>query len=140
MAPILVRCISRSVRAISSVLPCHTKRLVLWSVLYSKMYGRHDMTQEQRDYLNQALDLSKDNAALVLPAQLGVFIWTDLDECSAETTKAVNGEKTIDAAARDFTRCIPDWLRYASDAFMLKDFKQLLSFYMEHRHHRELVH
>ena len=140
MAPIFARCISRSVRAISSVLPCHTKRLVLWSVLYSKMHGKQEMTQEQRDCLNQALDLSKDNAALVLPTQLGVFIWTDLDECSAETTKAVSGEKTIEAAAKDFIRCIPEWLRYASDAFMLKDFKKLLSFYMEHRHHRELVH
>lgn len=98
------------------------------------------MTKEQRDCLNHVLVLSKDDAALVLPAQLGVFIWTDLDACSAETSKVVSGEKSIEAAATDFTRCIPNWLRYASDAFMLKDFKQLLSFYMEHRHHKELVH
>lgn len=140
MAPLLVRGVSRTVRAISSVLPCHTKRLVLWSVLYSKMHGRRDMTKEQRECLNKVLVLCKDNAALALPAQLGVYIWTDLDECSAVTAKAVNGEETIEEAAKEFISSIPNWLRYASDALMSKDFKELLTFYIEHRHGRSVTH
>lgn len=140
MSPFLARGVSRTVRAISSVLPCHTKRLVLWSVLYSKMHGRRDMTKEQCDRLNEVLELCKDNAALALPAQLGVYIWKDLDECTAATTRAVRGEESIDAAAKDFISSIPDWLRYASDAFMVKDFQKLLTFYLENRHNRQSVH
>ena len=136
MAPFIFRGVTRTVRAISSVLPCHTKRLVLWSVLYSKLNGRRDMTKEQRDRLNQVLVLCKDDDALTLPTQLGVFIWNDLDQCSKATNEVVTGEKTIEAAAKDFLNSVPKWLRYASDAFMITDFQKLLTFYMDQKHHQ----
>lgn len=139
MAPILTRSASRIVRAISSILPRHTKRLVLWSVLYTRLHGKRVMSKEQCERLNQILTLCEDKDALALPAQLGVFIWSDLDDCSMATNKAIRGEKTIEASASEFIRSIPKFLRYASDALMLKDFQSLLSFYVEQRHQREVA-
>ncbi|BAW19320.1 hypothetical protein [Ralstonia phage RP31] len=109
------------------MLPAHTKRLVLWSTLYSKMCGAQRFTKEQCDRLNGAFALCKDNSALDLPAKLGKFISNDLDECTAVAKTAIRGEQKEDEAAAEFVRNIPSWLRYASDAFMLKDFKTLLA-------------
>jgi hypothetical protein len=129
MATILARGARSALRAISSALPCHTKRLVFWSVLYSRLQGGRATTKEQCDRLNQALVLCKDNDALMLPTHFGTLLWKDLDDCSTVTDKAIRGEKTIESAAREFICSIPQGLRYASDALMLKDFQALLSIY-----------
>lgn len=117
----------RTLRAISTLLPAHTKRLVLWSTLYSKMCGQQSFTKEQCARLNGAMSLVKDHAALDLPAKLGKFISSDLDECTAAARTAIRGETKVEEAAAAFVRSIPSWLRYASDAFMLKDFMSLLA-------------
>lgn len=129
MASILARGVRSTLRAISSILPCHTKRLVLWSVLHSKMHGGHGTTKEQCDRLNQALVLCKDNDALMLPTRFGTLLWKDLDDCSTVTDKAISGEKSMEVAAKEFICGIPQSLRYASDAFMLRDFQALLAIY-----------
>jgi hypothetical protein len=127
MASILAQSAHHALRAISTVLPNHTKRLVLWSTLYGRMCGQQSFTKEQCDRLNGAMVLVKDNAALALPAKLGKFIWSDLEACTAAVRKAIRGEKGPEEAAAEFLRSIPTFLRYASDALMLKDFQTLLS-------------
>lgn len=128
MATLFARGAAKALRAISStVLPNHMKRLVLWCTLYGRMCGQQDFTKEQCDRLNGAMALAKDQSALALPAKLGKYIWSDLDACVGAARKAIRGEKKADEAATDFIRSIPSWLRYASDAFMLKDFKSLLA-------------
>lgn len=133
MATLFARSATTMLRAITNVLPRHTKRLVLWSVLYSRMCGdnktcctRH-LTREQCVCLNNAMALCKDNHALELPAKLGKFLWPELEECTAVARKALRGEKPAEAAAKDFIRSVPSWLRYASDAFMLRDFQRLMA-------------
>lgn len=127
MASLLAQGASKALRAFSTILPQHTKRLVLWCSLYSNMCNAQSLTQEQRDRLNGALALCKDQGALNLPAKLGKFIWKDLDNCMAAARTAIRGEKPEEAAAEEFVRSVPSWLRYASDAFMLKDFQSLLA-------------
>ncbi len=128
MASIMAQSVKNVLRAISStVLPNHTKRLVLWSALSSRMCDAQEFTKEQCDRLNATMALAKDHSALALPVQLGKYIWSDLDECTAAARKAIRGEKKAEEAAADFIRSIPAWLRYASDAFMLRDFRLLLS-------------
>lgn len=127
MASLLAQGASKALRTISTVLPQHTKRLVLWCSLYGKMCGNQSFTKEQRTSLNSALALCKDQEALELPAMLGKFISKDLDDCMAAARKAIRGEKTEEAAAEDFVHSVPSWLRYASDALMLRDFRELLA-------------
>lgn len=134
MASIYAQGTSKVLRVISTVLPQHTKRLVLWSTLYGKMCGGQSFTKEQCDRLNTALALCKDNGALALPAQLGKFIWNDLDGCCTAARRAIRGEKSAETAAAEFVRNIPSWLRYASDAFMLRDFQSLMA-----SHHRAMA-
>lgn len=123
----LTQGVSKTLRKISAILPQHTRRLVLWGALYSKMCGSHNFTQEQSDRLNKALSLCKDNAALILPAMLGKYLWPDLDKCSIAAKKAIRGEETDEVAAQAFVHGIPSFLRYANEAFMLKDFESLLA-------------
>lgn len=133
MASILARGATNTLRAITNVLPRHTKRLVLWSVLYTRMCGDNkgccarNLTKEQCVCLNKAMSLCKDNNALELPAKLGKFLWPDLEECTAVARTALRGEKPAEVAAKDFIRSVPSWLRYASDAFMLRDFQLLMA-------------
>lgn len=127
MASLLAQGASKALRTISTVLPQHTKRLVLWCSLYGKMCGNQNFTKEQRTSLNSALALCKDQEALELPAMLGKFISQDLDGCMVAARKAIRGEKTEEAAAEDFVLSVPSWLRYASDALMLSDFRSLLA-------------
>lgn len=136
MAPILAEGVSRALKAISTHLPAHTKRLVLWSTLYCNMCDAQKLTKEQSDQLNSALTLCKDQGALKLPAQLCKFISRDLDACRAAAIHAFRGEQKKDDAAMDFLRSIPSWLRYASDAFMLNDFNTLLAIHRPGRMHR----
>jgi hypothetical protein len=128
MAPIIAQGVGKTLRAISStLLPAHTKRLVFWSSFYSKMCGAQKFTKEQCDRLNGTMKLAKDRNALDLPAKLGKFIWPELEECTAAARTAIRGEKKAEEAAADFLRSIPKWMRYASDAFMLNDFMQLMA-------------
>lgn len=127
MRLILTQGVSKTLRKVSAILPQHTRRLVLWGALYSKMCGSHNFTQEQSDRLNKALSLCKDSAALVLPAMLGKYLWPDLDKCTLAARTAIRGEQSDEAAAQAFVHGIPLFLRYASDAFMLKDFQCLLA-------------
>lgn len=127
MASLLTQSASKALRTISTILPQHTKRLVLWSSLYSKMHGGKKFTPEQRENLNGALALCKDQSALELPAMLGQFISKDLDGCMVATKIAMRKEKPEAEAAAEFIRNIPSWLRYASEALMLQDFQLLLS-------------
>lgn len=134
MAPIVAQNVGKALRAISStVLPAHTKRLVFWTTLYSKMCGAQTFTKEQCDRLNGTLTLCKDHGALDLPAKLAKFIWPELEECTAAARKAIRGEKKADEAAADFLRSIPSWLRYASDLFMLNDFNLLMATHQRSR-------
>lgn len=134
MAPIIAQNVGKALRAISStILPAHTKRLVFWSTLYSKMCGAQSFTKEQCDRLNGSMKLAKDRNALDLPAKLGKFIWPELEECTAAARKAIRDEKKADEAAADFLRSIPSWMRYASDSFMLKDFMSLLATHQRSR-------
>jgi hypothetical protein len=91
------------------------------------MHGWKTFTPEQRENLNGALALCKDQSALELPAILGQFISKDLDDCLAAAKKALGKEKPEAEAAAEFIRSVPSWLRYASDALLLQDFQQLLS-------------
>jgi hypothetical protein len=127
MASLLAQGASKALRTISTVLPQHTKRLVLWSSLYSKMHGGQTFTAEQSNTLNGALALCKDQEALALPAMLGKFIAKDLEGCMVAARKAIRGEKTEEAAAAEFLHSVPSWLRYASDALVLRDFRELLA-------------
>lgn len=127
MASIFVQGATKALKTISNILPNHMKRLVLWSTLYGKMCGAQKFTKEQCDRLNGAMALCKNHGALELPARLGKFISKDLDNCAEAARVAIRGEKKADEAAVDFVRSIPSCLRYASDAFMLKDFMSLLS-------------
>lgn len=128
MAPILAQGASLVLRTISFILPQHTKRLVLWCTLYSKMMcGGKNITEEQKSRLNKALSLCKDPNALELPSKLCEFISNDLDSCLVAARNAIRGEKAADVASMDFVHNIPSWLRYASDAFMIKDFEMLLA-------------
>lgn len=127
MASICLQGAAKALRAISTLLPQHTKRLVLWSTLYGRMCGGKGFTKEQSARLNKALVLCKDHKALSLPAQLGKFIWSDLDACCVAARKAIRGENSFETAATEFVRNIPSWLRYASDTFMRRDFQSLLS-------------
>lgn len=126
MASLLTQGASAALRTISTILPQHTKRVVLWASLYSKMCGGKKFTPEQRESLNSALALCKDQNALELPGMLGQFISNDLDGCMVAAKKAMRKEKPEEAAS-EFVRSIPSWLRYASEALMLKDFQQLLA-------------
>lgn len=126
MSPVLVQGTSRLLRGVARVLPRHTKRLVLWCSLYSKVHNRKDITKEQCISLNNLLVLCKDIKAFKFSAQLGSFLWNDLEDCSRVTGKAIRGEKTMDEAAVEFIHGIPVWLRYASDAFMISDFETML--------------
>lgn len=127
MASFLAQGASRALRTISTVLPQHTKRLVLWCSLYSKMCGSRKLTVEQRNNLNRALALCKDQNALELPAMLGGFIAKDLEGCMVAVRNAIRGEKAADVAADEFLHSVPSWLRYASGARMLTDFRSLLA-------------
>ena len=130
----LTQGVSKTLRKISAILPQHTRRLVLWGALYSKMCGSHNFTQEQSDRLNKALSLCKDNAALILPAPLGKYLWPDLDKCSIAARKAIRGEEPVEVAAQAFVHGIPLFLRYANEAFMLKDFESLLATHRQAAH------
>lgn len=123
----LAQGVSKTLQTISAILPQHTRRLVLWGALYSKMCGGQRFTKEQSDRLNKALSLCKDSAALTLPAFLGKYISSELDNCSDAARKAIRGEESDEEAAKNFVLNVPSCLRYASDAFMLKDFQSLLA-------------
>lgn len=123
----LTHSVSKTLQTISAILPQHTRRLVLWSTLYSKMCGGQKFTEEQSDRLNTALGLCKDSKALQLPALLGRFIWRELDGCSLAARRAIKGEEPAEIAAEEFANSIPSWLRYASDTFVLNDFQSLLA-------------
>ncbi len=131
MATILARSISTILRVISSALPNHMKRLVLWSSLYCKMCGTRSITKaeakEMGERLNDALVITKDSAAFIFPAGVSNFIWLDLDDCITAAFNAIRSGKPSDIAGMEFVRSIPEWLRYASEPFMLKDFQSLLT-------------
>jgi hypothetical protein len=124
----LAQGVSKTLQTISAVLlPKHTRRLVLWSTLYNSMCGGKMFTPEQTERLNAALSLCKDSNALTLPAILGKFIWPDLDGCTLAARQAILGEQPATVAGKEFVHSIPTWLRYASDATVLKDFESLLA-------------
>lgn len=127
MTSFFVKSAAWLLKTLSNCLPKHTKRLVLWSTLYGMMCGQQRFTEEQRSRLNGALTLCKDREALDLPASLGKFIWKDLDGCTKAAKQAIRGERKAEEAALEFVRSIPKCLRYASEAFMLKDFTLLLA-------------
>lgn len=125
---LLAQSVSKTLQTISAyLLPHHTRRLVLWSTLYNEMCGGKTFTTEQAGRLNDALLLCKDSKALTLPSILGKFIWPELNDCSLAAQQAIRGEEPADIAAEHFVHSIPTWLRYASDAFMLNDFRSLLA-------------
>lgn len=128
MAPIFTQGARKVLKGLTTILPQHTKRLVLWSTLYSKMMcGDSKITNEQCHRLNSAMSLSKDDGALTLPSGLTKYIGHDLDACINAVKNAIRGDSTAaERAAQEFVRCIPARLRYASDAFMLSDFQSLM--------------
>lgn len=130
-ATIIARGISTILRAISAILPNHTKRLVLWSSLYCRMCGAQNFTKDEAkemgERINDALVITKDSAAFIFPVAVSKFICMDLDECIAAAYKAILNGKPSESASMEFVQSIPTWLRYASDAFMLKDFQSLLT-------------
>ena len=77
--------------------------------------------------LNTVLDIAKDNKAFIFPVGVSRFIYKDLDECITAIFKAVRNSKTADKAALEFVQSVPEWLRYASESFILRDFRSLLS-------------
>lgn len=135
MANFITRIISTILRVIFKILPNHTKRLVLWSTLYSKICGARKYSKEEAqqlgERLNNVLTITKDTKAFIFPVGMSQFISSDLDGCSNAIINAVRNTQTAEAAAKEFVRQIPQWLRYASEPFMVRDFSVLLTV-----HHR----
>lgn len=131
---VIAQGVSKTLQTISAVLPKHTRRLVLWGALYSKMCGGQSLTKEQTERLNNTLSLCKDSSALVLPGILGKYLWSDLDHCSTAVKNAICNEANAEEAALSFVHHVPSFLRYASDAFTLNDFQSLLAT------HRQAIH
>lgn len=126
MPSILAKSISKALRGLSAILPKHTKRLLLWTLLYSRVSGK-TFTAEQKAKLNEALSLCKDQNALALPVQLDKYLGCELDICQTVTTEAASGEKSGSIAEPEFLNAIPQWLRYASDSLMIRDFRSLMT-------------
>lgn len=112
-------------QGIARLLPNNTKRIVLWSTLYSKMCSGREVPSENTARLNQIMGLAKTVEATKLPVKMGDVIWKDLDQCSDAVSDAVHG-KSLEECAKRFVQSIPKFLQYASERYITEDFIRLV--------------
>lgn len=110
----------------AKILPGHAKRIVLWSTLYGKMCEQRKVPIENTIKLNQVLHLAKSDEATMLPIKMGGVIWPDLDKCANAIRDAVQG-KSIEECAKQFVAGLPRFLKYASERYIVEDFRNLVS-------------
>lgn len=131
MNNILTQRISTILRVIYKKLPRHIKRLVLWSVLYSKLCGPKKLTKEEvlkmAERLNAVLPVARNTAACALPMTYGRVGLKSLDECAAIVQKTIKSGKSGETNLADFVKSIPEWMRYASTPLMQKDFQVVVA-------------
>lgn len=120
------KCQRAVLQGIARFLPDNTKRIVLWSTLYSKMCSAREVPSENTARLNQIMGLAKTVEATKLPIKMGDVIWKDLDQCSDAVSDAVLG-KSLEDCAKRFVQSIPMFLRYASERYITEDFIRLVT-------------
>lgn len=111
-------------------LPSRMKRIVVLASLTAIAKKTKVPERALIKKLNQVLQLSTEDAALKLPIHVSRLIWTNttvFDEDLQRLTQCNGHEEVAQQAAHKVAELLPDWLRYAPVALVVKDIMDLFA-------------
>lgn len=110
---------------LKTYLPDRTKRLILLASIYGMVVNREVLRRESIKKLNELMELSSDDNAIMFPVHISKVIWRN--KGAENIICGIDGKGCEQTLAKSLVDIVPNCLKYSTYEQMLEDIQKLLS-------------